>query len=206
VKKNWIYLKRGLLTPEHVRRMGVRLWLYLYMCDGADWPTGVYEDWKDRFAADDLGMPEATIRDQRARLSLDGYVTCKQTQHGLRVTILKWVNPRSYDGKVLNALWVAGAESSAGAENPEPSEMQGDTQGVSHGVTHGDTRSHVPSIIPESITHKPLEEPAASSPPRPSGMVRCERCGFLVSPAALTMRCEGAHFMRTKTGKVGFGA
>jgi len=58
----------------------------------------------------------------------------------------------------------------------------------------------------DSLIRDGMTQEAASSPPRPSGMVRCERCGFLVSPAALTMRCEGAHFMRTKTGKVGFGA
>lgn len=140
MKKNWIYLKRGLLTPEHVRKMGIRIWLYIYMVDNPDWPTGVIEGWKDRFAADDLGLPEATVRDQRARLVTDGYITCKQTQHGLRITILKWVNPRSYDGKVQNDLDMAAAESSAGAESSAPEEIEGAT----HGVTHGDTQGVTP--------------------------------------------------------------
>ena len=47
---------------------------------------------------------------------------------------------------------------------------------------------------------------AASSPPKQTNMVRCEICGFWISRAALGMRCEGAHFVRTSGGKVGVGS
>ena len=41
---------------------------------------------------------------------------------------------------------------------------------------------------------------------RTTDMVRCEICGFWISRAALGMRCEGAHFVRTSGGKVGVGS
>lgn len=62
------------------------------------------------------------------------------------------------------------------------------------------------SSIQDSPIRDGMTQEAASSPPRPNGFVRCEICGFMVSPHSLGMRCEGAHFTRTKAGKVGVAA
>ena len=65
MKKTWIKIKRGFLQPEHRDAIGIRVWLYMFMVDQADWDTGVIYDWKDQNAADELGMPIGTLRQQR---------------------------------------------------------------------------------------------------------------------------------------------
>jgi hypothetical protein len=100
--KTWIKIKRGLLDPKHRMALGVRVWLFIYIIDRADWDTGMIEGWKDQEAADDLEMPVRTLTTQRQELETGGYIACKQSLHGQTITIHNWTNPREYSGEVLN--------------------------------------------------------------------------------------------------------
>lgn len=102
MKKTWIKIKRGLLTPEHRNKMGVRIWLYMHMIDRVDWETGVIYEWRDKDEAEDMGMPWRTLQDQRQQLEADGYITCLQVGSHQNITIHNWINPREYSGKEYN--------------------------------------------------------------------------------------------------------
>ena len=99
MKKTWIKLKRGLLEKKHRDRLGIRIWLYLYIVDIADWDSGEVNMWKDANAAKDLEMPISTIRKQRKRLEDDGYITVQQSFQSLIITVNTWINPRNKGGK-----------------------------------------------------------------------------------------------------------
>src|SRR5271157_2844348 len=102
-RKTWIFIKRGLSEdPKHRDKMGMAVWVFMHMIDHADFETGMVYDWKDEEIAAEMTMPVRTIREWRQRLEEQGYVTTTRKQYGLDITILKWINPRSYAGKVLN--------------------------------------------------------------------------------------------------------
>ena len=99
-RQTWIKLRRGIL--DHREQMGIRIWLYLYILDRADWATGRIEDWKDDAVAEDLGMDVHTVRGQRRALAHEGYLTCTMMGHRQVVTVTNWLNPREYGGAVYN--------------------------------------------------------------------------------------------------------
>lgn len=102
-KKHWINLKRGLITdPKHRQAMGEAVWLYLHILDRADFETGIVPNWKDEAEAEEMNLPIQTLRHQRRKLELAGYITSKKAQHDQEIIVHKYVNPRSYSGKVLN--------------------------------------------------------------------------------------------------------
>lgn len=102
-RKTWIMVKRGLvIDPKHREALGIRIWLYLYILDRADWERGAVIEWRDQAEADELDMPLDTLRWQRKKLQETGYISCERAGNKQRVTILKWVNPREYSGKVHN--------------------------------------------------------------------------------------------------------
>ena len=101
-RKTWIKNKRGLLDPKHQTAIGEAIWLYLYLIDMADWFTGVVSNYTDGQAADDLGIPQPTIRKQRYRLQNAKYIDSAKSRHKQYVMIGKWTNPRKYDGQVIN--------------------------------------------------------------------------------------------------------
>ena len=102
MKKTWIKIKRGLLEHKHRERLGIRVWLYLYILDQADWDTGKVLEWRDGDTADELDIPIATIRHQRKQLDDDGYITCEQAYRKQIITIHNYSNPRRYDEETLN--------------------------------------------------------------------------------------------------------
>ena len=102
MKKTWVKIKRGFLQPEHRSKMGIRVWLYMFIIDQADWDTGIIYDWTDKNAADELGMPINTLRQQRQELETLRYINCFQEGNHQRIVILKWIDPRSYSGEVMN--------------------------------------------------------------------------------------------------------
>jgi len=105
MKKTWIKIKRGLLTPEHREKLGVRVWLYLYMIDRADWDAGAIYGWKDKDEADDFGMSWRTLQQQRQQLEADGYITCEQKPYYQNIIIHNWTNPREYTGEQYNPIY-----------------------------------------------------------------------------------------------------
>ena len=101
--KTWIKIKRGLiLDPKHRRKMGESRWLYDYMIDKANWESGQIHEWVDRYAADEMELPLATLRKHRYRLEEEGYISSVQNKHSQTITIHNWTNPREYSGKVYN--------------------------------------------------------------------------------------------------------
>lgn len=121
-KRTWIKIKRGLITdPEHRQRMGECLWLFEYMLDLANWETGRIYGWKDRFAADDMQMPVATVRYQRQKLQKNGYIDSAQEQYGLTIIISRYVNPREHSEQAINIP--------EGASPPDPPHMGGASEG-----------------------------------------------------------------------------
>ncbi len=101
-KKTWLKVKRGLLDPKHQQKMGVRVWLYLYILDIADWETGTATGWTDKECSDDLGIPKSTVRKQRQKLEADGYITSVREFQSSKITIHNYTNPRKYDGEIIN--------------------------------------------------------------------------------------------------------
>ena len=102
MKKTWIKIKRGLLEPKHRDRLGIRIWLYFYILDQADWDTGQVLEWRDADAAGDLKMQKRTVRQQRQQLMDDGYITCELAGNKQVITIHNYINPRKYDGERVN--------------------------------------------------------------------------------------------------------
>ncbi len=102
MKKTWIKLKRGLVEPKHRDKLGIRIWLYLYILDQADWGQGAVINWIDKNAADELGMPISTVRKQRRQLEEDKYISCLQKKDHQQIVIKNWTNPREYSGEVYN--------------------------------------------------------------------------------------------------------
>lgn len=102
MKKTWVKIKRGLLAPKHRNNLGIRIWLYLYILDQADWETGKIFEWRDKEAAEDLQMPWRTLQQQRQKLAEDGYISNIQKGDKQEITIRKWVNPREYSGEIYN--------------------------------------------------------------------------------------------------------
>jgi hypothetical protein len=95
-KKTWVSIKRGLITdPKHREEMAECVWLFLYMIDNVSWETGIIEDWHDQTAADDMRLECRALRRLRQKLGNLEYITCEQKQHGQRITIHLWVNPRN---------------------------------------------------------------------------------------------------------------
>lgn len=140
-KKNWIMIKRGLSEDaKHREAMGVKVWLFMHIIDRADWETGIVESWRDADEAADMHIPIRTLRDQRQALEALNYITCIQSQHGQRIIIHEWVNPKNYSGKVLNSL-------KQGDTLLTPSTIEDDTQGNTQDDIQGSSKDVTPSII-----------------------------------------------------------
>jgi hypothetical protein len=104
-KKNWIFIKRGLSEdPKHREAMQMAVWLFMHICDAADWEKGIVYDWRDNEIAVDMSLSTTTVRGWRDRLIKLGYITCKRKQYGLDIVIHNWTNPRDYGGKKINVI------------------------------------------------------------------------------------------------------
>ena len=148
MKKTWIKIKRGLLEPKHRDRLGIRIWLYFYILDQADWDTGSVLEWRDADAADDLKMQKRTVRQQRQQLMDDGYITCELAGNKQVITIHNYINPRKYDGEVVN---------SKGDINLTPN-SKGDIQGDIQGDIKGLSKHVTPSYKSKITNHKDIEK------------------------------------------------
>jgi len=149
MKKTWIKVKRGLLSPAHRTRMGARIWLFLYMLDRADWETGIVYGWIDREEAKDFGMQHRTLTDQRQQLEKDGYIVCVQRQRHQDIKMVKWTDPRKYDGVMQN---------------------EGDIQGDTEGNIQGSRKFRTPTSKPHNTSHTSLEPVYEDLEPKPKRM------------------------------------
>jgi hypothetical protein len=147
MKKTWIKIKRGLLEPKHRDKLGIRVWLYLYILDQADWDTGKVLEWRDADTADELDMPPRTIRQQRQQLDDDGYITCEQGYRKQVITIHNYSNPRKYDDEILNHH---------GDINLSPL-PDGDINGDIHGDINGVSKLVTPSLYSQITNHNDIK-------------------------------------------------
>lgn len=168
-KKNWIKIERDFATdPQHRIKMGMKIWLYLYILDRADWETGKINNWRDQDAADEMNMPLRTIRDQRQGLEEEKYIQCLQRGQFQVIIIFNYHNPRAYDGEVLNRsdefnpipIFFEG-DKKMSLESPEGNTLlslvdEGDTQGNTEGDTQGDSKSVTLPLI--SHTTIPIDQ------------------------------------------------
>lgn len=113
------------------------VWLFLHICDAADWEKGIVYDWRDREIAIDMSLSTNTVRGWRQRLEDFGYIRCVQRQHGLEIIIHNWTNPREYGGKVVNRVFEGdmvvspSLEGDMGIQPSIPDSVQGESQGES---------------------------------------------------------------------------
>lgn len=163
MKKTWVKVKRGLLQPKHREALGIRIWLFLYMLDRATWETGKITGWTDQDAADELEMPLRTVRDQRQGLEEAGYIACLQKGQKQTITIYNWVDPRRYDGEIMNKTG-SDLTMTLGLEDaPEGDTFtapQGDTK-VSlgqKGDTEGDTEGDPKSVTLPCKSHNHISQ------------------------------------------------
>jgi DnaD/phage-associated family protein len=132
MKKTYISVKCGLSRdPKHRQTMGECIWLFLHMIDITDWDSGIVHDWKDEAAAEDMGMPVRTLREQRRKLDELGYITCRQKQYTQDIVIHNWTNPREYSGEVRNKK--NQGDSLMEPQKTEQDYSQDDTQGYIQG-------------------------------------------------------------------------
>jgi hypothetical protein len=146
MKKTWIKIKRGLLKPEHRRKLGVKVWLYMYMLDKVEWETGIIEGWKDKDEAEDFGMPWRTLQKQRQEIEEDGYISCIKRKYSQDIVIHKWVNPREYGGEEYNT-------------DKESTQLRVHSRDNGNESTHESTRQPLskvgtPTFNPQITNHK----------------------------------------------------
>lgn len=143
--KEWIKVKRGMVKdPKHRQAIGSAIWVYLELIDIADWETGIVDPYKDDDMAAEMAASVSWIRKMRRLLEEAGYIESEQLgPKGMRITIIKWINPRSYSGEVKNKQKKSGT-------SVTPLENKGDTESVTESITEtdteGDTVSQPPSI------------------------------------------------------------
>lgn len=94
-----LWIKGGLLSPEHRKRMGEAVWLYLYLqaiirFDGPDaGSTTADRPYRHTEAADALGVDVRSIKREFVKLERHGYLTARRVNHGLMVTVTKYIPP-----------------------------------------------------------------------------------------------------------------
>ncbi len=170
-RKTWIKLKRGILDPKHREAIGIRIWLYLYILDKANWEEGAVITWRDQDAAEELEMPIYTIREQRRQLEASGYVKTEHRSDHLRLTVSKWVNPREYSGQVYNPPHVAVPdEPKSGESSPLSTEGGGGQSGDQGGGQSGDQggQSSPPSYKESQVTGHRTQDTRRNSSVSPS--------------------------------------
>ena len=131
-KRTWITVKRGILEPKHRFALGELIWLFMYILDITNWEEGVIEEWSDKGTAEEMDMPVATLVDQRRKLQDKGYITCERKQHGIRVVVHNWTNPREYTGKKYNEKFPVNTPINTLVNTPINTPVFNDTPTFSH--------------------------------------------------------------------------
>lgn len=150
--KVWIKIKRGLVVePKHRQKVGSAIWLYLMLIDAADWETGIVDPYKDEDMAVEMAVSKAWIRKQRRVLEEYDYITTKQLgPKGMQIAIMRWVNPKAYDGAVKNT-------SKKSVTDVSLSKPKSVTESSTESDTKSDTDSQVPSIRSGIKDQAPVE-------------------------------------------------
>ena len=147
MKKTWIKFERELLKPEIRAKLGIRIWLYMYIRDRANWDTGKVYEWRDKDEAEDFEMPWRTLQTQRQQLEEDEFITCKPVFQAQEITIHNWRNPREYSGEVHNPTdgYAELRTATGGGSTDHPN---------NHPDTHPNRELGTPSIDSHNTDHK----------------------------------------------------
>ena len=156
MKKTWIKFERELLKPDTRNKLGIRIWLYMYIRDRADWDTGKVYEWRDHDEAEDFEMPWRTLQTQRQQLEEDGFITCKAIWQAQEITIHNWRNPREYSGEVHNPTdgYAELRTATGGGSTDHPN---------NHPDTHPNRELGTPSIDSHITSQKSQGAPQATS-------------------------------------------
>lgn len=106
--RSWIKIHNGLTNdPKHRKQMGVRIWLFAWLVDHADWETGIVWEFTDKDCAaemsdDSITVSGRTIEDQRQELEKSGYVVCHPGDQCQHIRIMRWRNPRMVNPPQIN--------------------------------------------------------------------------------------------------------
>jgi hypothetical protein len=101
--RTWIKIHSGLTNdPKHREEMGIRVWLFMWLVDHADWETGIVEAYTDAWAAEEMEIPARTIEGQRQKLDSSGYIHCHQGQQSQNIRIMRWRNPKLVNPPQIN--------------------------------------------------------------------------------------------------------
>jgi DnaD/phage-associated family protein len=138
MRRTWIKIKRGILEPKHIEKLGQAWYLYFYILDQADWDSGTIKEWKDEYASTDLKKPIGLIREHRKHLIDGKYITCEKQQYGQRIIVHNWTNPKTYDGIVINKM-----EQSWDISECGNTETLGQSSGQSSGQTFSEQRENL---------------------------------------------------------------
>lgn len=102
-EKTWIKVHTGLTNDgEHRRRIGIRIWYFMWLVDHADYETGLVRNYTDAWAAEDMDMPESTVRKHRTGLQDERYIVCHQGFQCEHIRIMKWRNPKQVEAQQIN--------------------------------------------------------------------------------------------------------
>lgn len=107
-ERTWIKIHNGLTNdPAHRAKMGIRIWLFMWLVDHSNWTNGVVEFYSDALCAAEMSDGETkvfprTIERQRQDLETDGYITCHKGQQCQHIRIMKWKNPRLVNPPTIN--------------------------------------------------------------------------------------------------------
>lgn len=99
----WIKIHTGLTNdPEHRGRMGIRVWLFMWLVDHAEWESGVVYNYTDKWAGEEMEMPPRTVERQRQGLECDYYIRCWPSFQCQHIMIMRWRNPKLVNPPQIN--------------------------------------------------------------------------------------------------------
>ena len=147
MKRTWITVKRGILEPKHRFALGELIYLFMFILDKTNWESGVIEDWLDQGVAEEMEMPLSTVRYQRRKLERLGYISTEQKQHGIRVIVHNWTNPKEYTGKKYNVKSISDNPS----DNPSDNEQALKTDSTFNQKSKNKTQKEKEVVFPASL-------------------------------------------------------
>lgn len=92
--KFWFHVWSGVLTPEHQKRLGLAVWLYLFLLSKVDRGTGEIFITRTQICKE-MECSIYQVKWRMAILRAQGYVTSKNVGNCTHIKITKW---RSING------------------------------------------------------------------------------------------------------------
>jgi len=93
--KNEILIDLAILSPEHRKKLDIRIWLYLYILHMISSEDNTVNNWDDKRAAKRLGVTLSTIIRQRKQLELDDYLLyCEEEKELLLLPLQPTMNAK----------------------------------------------------------------------------------------------------------------